>query len=229
MAGDEQIFIEMLATQEGVLLRMRVVVDGNLTTGGYVLKGTAPELSALEENVGIRSTRVVDERQHQVDAVSVIVFDFSRQDRCGIGDKLILASALRPPRKHICPTHHAVELSCQIQVDGRSSHLFNRLSYIEGRFQRIAYSLVFTPSLGMIITMCLQLRKHLQVCLKDGSLLDPKEQAGEGVGQRSYVSVVVLNILQHGALILVVSLPGKCLAFLARRKKDCQRFCSIIW
>lgn len=37
--------------------------------------------------------------------------------------------------------------------------------------------------------------------------------------QRSYFSVMVLDIFQYGALILVVGLPGKCLAFLAGKKK----------
>lgn len=152
-----------------------MVMYGNLATGGYVLKGTTPELSTLEENMGIRGTRVVNKGQRQVDAIAVIVFDLGRCHHCGISDKLTVMSVLRPLTRPWCSTHHAVELPCQIRCDGRSCHLLDRLSYGEGSFQRITIGLVLTPALVMIISMRLQLLKHSQVVPREVFSLDPKE------------------------------------------------------
>lgn len=70
---------------------MRAVVDRNLGPGGDVLQSAASELSALEKDMGIGGTGVVDERKQQVEAISVVGLELRRDDGCRIGDKLFVS------------------------------------------------------------------------------------------------------------------------------------------
>lgn len=112
------------------------------------------------------------------------------------------------------PTYHAVELPCHRKIDGRLCQLFDGLSNIESSLQRVVVFSLVQPSLGMIVAMRLQLHKHIQILFRKGLFFYPEQQTAERLGQRRDVQVVVLDIFQYGALVLVMRLPSVFLAVL---------------
>lgn len=65
-----------------------LIAYGDLGSSCYVFHGTAPQLSSLEEDVGIFITTVIDEGNHEVEAGPVLDFYLWRADREGIGGNL---------------------------------------------------------------------------------------------------------------------------------------------
>lgn len=53
------------------ILSTILIAHGDLRSCCYVFHGTAPQLSSLEEDVGVLITAVVDEGHHQVEAGSI--------------------------------------------------------------------------------------------------------------------------------------------------------------
>lgn len=65
-----------------------LVAHGDLGSSCYVSQGAAPQLSALEEDMCVFVTAVVDEGYHEVEASTVPDFYLRRANREGIRGNL---------------------------------------------------------------------------------------------------------------------------------------------
>lgn len=65
-----------------------LIAHGDLCSSCYVFHGAAPQLSSLEEDMGIFITAMIDEGHHEVQASPIRGLHLRRANREGIGGEL---------------------------------------------------------------------------------------------------------------------------------------------